>query len=222
MHEQFRRRRLPHWDVPGATYFVTACFVTACLDGSIPARGLLEIAEYRQSLEQRPRPEAMTEEDWRHHRSKLVFGRMEEWLDERPVVRHLEQPALAEIVMAALRHFDGDRYELFAFVVMPSHFHWVFRPLVRWVESLGADADTRTPRERIMHSVKRFAANQCNQFLGQTGRFWQGESYDHWVRDEDELERIIDYVELNPVKGRIARGRESYEYSSAFRRGVGL
>ncbi len=217
MHEQFRRRRLPHWDVPGATYFVTAC-----LDGSIPAQGLLEIAEYRKSLEQRPRPDTMSEEDWQHHRSKLVFRLMDEWMDDRPAVRHLEQPALAEIVTNALRHFDGDRYELNAFVVMPSHFHWVFRPLERWVESLGVDADRRTPRERIMQSVKRFAANQCNQLLGQTGRFWQGESYDHWVRDEDELERIIDYVELNPVKGRLAVTRESYEYSSAFHRGVGL
>ena len=40
--EIVRRRHLPHWDVPGAAYFVTTC-----LDGSIPARGLLEIARYQ-------------------------------------------------------------------------------------------------------------------------------------------------------------------------------
>ena len=73
-----------------------------------------------------------------------------------------------------------------------------------------------------MHSVKRFAANQCNQRLGRIGKFWQDESYDHWVRDEEELERIVDYVELNPVKAKIALTRESYEHSSAFRRGAGL
>jgi hypothetical protein len=39
MEEKFRRRRLPHWDLSGATYFITAC-----LAGSIPAQGLLDIA----------------------------------------------------------------------------------------------------------------------------------------------------------------------------------
>ena len=210
MNEQFRRRRLPHWDVPGATYFVTAC-----LADSIPARGLLELAEYRQSLERRPRPDGMTENDWRHHCSKLIFGRVDQWLDEQPAVRYLEQPELATIVCNSLRHFAGTRYELLVFVVMPSHFHWVFRPLESWVESLGTDADRRTPRERIMQSIKRFTANECNQRLGRQGQFWQDESYDHWVRDDDELERIIDYVELNPVKANLASDRKQYKFSSA-------
>ena len=214
MYEQFRRRQLPHWDVPGATYFLTAC-----LRDSIPARGLVEIAAYRKSLEHRPRPETMAEPDWRHHCSKLVFARVDEWLDERPAVRFLEQPELARIVANSLRHFDGERYELLAFVVMPSHFHWVFRPLESWVKSLGDDANRRTPRERIMQSIKRHTATDCNHALRRRGPFWQEESYDHGVRDEDELERIVNYVEFNPVKPRLVERPEDYEFSSAFQRG---
>jgi type I restriction enzyme R subunit len=45
MREQFRRRRLPHLDQPGALYFVTTC-----LEGSIPASGLKDIYDYRKPL----------------------------------------------------------------------------------------------------------------------------------------------------------------------------
>ena len=51
-----------------------------------------------------------------------------------------------------------------------------------------------------MHSLKSFTGNECNRLLGRGSAFWQDESYDHWVRDDDELHRIIDYVESNPVK----------------------
>jgi REP element-mobilizing transposase RayT len=36
--------------------------------------------------------------------------------------------------------------------------------------------------------------------LGRTGAFWQDESYDHVIRDNAELERVIQYVLYNPVK----------------------
>ena len=52
MEEKFRRRHLPHWDLPGATYFITSC-----LDGSIPAEGLLDIAEYSGQLSHREKPD---------------------------------------------------------------------------------------------------------------------------------------------------------------------
>ncbi|HEV3204293.1 MAG TPA: hypothetical protein VGY77_07920, partial [Gemmataceae bacterium] len=57
--EVIRRRNLPHWDVPTAAYFVTTC-----LEGSIPARGLLDLKSYRSQLEQRPRPSDQTEQEW--------------------------------------------------------------------------------------------------------------------------------------------------------------
>ena len=66
-----------------------------------------------------------------------------------------------------------------------------------------------------MHSFKSFTANECNKLLGRTGQFWQDESYDHWVRDDEELQRIIQYVEQNPVKARLAEAAMAYRYSSA-------
>ena len=131
----------------------------------------------------------------------------ERWLDDEPACRWLESPELARIVVDALFHFAGERYELFAFVVMPSHLHWVFRPLPDWAERLPTartDGRVLTPRERIVHSLNLFTATTCNRLLNRCGRFWQAESYDHWVRDPDELDRIIAYIEHNPVKAGLA------------------
>jgi len=216
--ETFRRRHLPHWDVPGATYFITAC-----LEGSIPAQGLADIRTYEAALAHRPRPEGMSEADWAVHCWKLKFVRAERWLDHQPAVGHLVKPELAKIVAEALLFFAGTRCEVPAFVVMPSHFHWVVRPLESWYETLEPDPQQRTPRARLTHSIKSYTSGQCNQWLGVAGRFWQQESYDHWARDVDELERIIHYVEYNPVKAGLVADARDWLYGSAhYRLRLGL
>lgn len=211
--ESFRRRDLPHWDKPDVFFFVTAC-----LHGSIPAHGLADLQHFRQCLEARPRPDNIKQDECHTHLWKLEFARADQWLDDRPAVRWLERPDLAQIVMNSLLHFAGERYELRAFVVMPSHFHWVFRPLDEWVGAFSGPQCRRSPREQIMHSVKAYSSRKCNEVLSRQGAFWQAESYDHWVRDSDELERIIRYIEDNPVKARLARMPEDWRFSSAWLR----
>ncbi len=213
--ETFRRRHLPHWDVPHAEYFVTGC-----LDGSIPARGLLDIQRLERELHDRPRPEGMSETDWQLNCWKMMFARADQWLDQALAVRHLADPTMASIVKDSMYHFAGERYDLIAYVVMPSHFHWLFRPIEAWVKSLGPDAAIRTPRERIMHGLKRFTASECNRRLRLSGPFWQQESYDHWVRSPEELERIIHYIEWNPVKAKLATSPVDYKFSSAHDRQI--
>ena len=67
--ELFRRRNPSHWDVPTA-----ASFVTVCLEGSIPARGLLELQSYQAELEQCPRPAEQTPTQWaRWNRAPTTF-----------------------------------------------------------------------------------------------------------------------------------------------------
>jgi REP-associated tyrosine transposase len=56
--------------------------------------------------------------------------------------------------------------------------------------------------------------------LGRSGqRFWQDESFDHWVRDGHERNRIIRYIEWNPVKGALVVAPENWPWSSASRTG---
>ena len=213
MQEQFRRRHLPHWDKPGAIYFVTAC-----LAGSIPAQGVLDIEQFRGTLKKRNKPGDLSESEWKTQRWKQLFSRYEFWLDRPPAARHLANQRVAHEVEKSLLHFAGERYALWVYVLMPSHFHWVFEPLPDWGASLGESVNKRSPRERVMHSTKLHSARQSNRILGHKGAFWQDESYDHCVDDLDELERIIDYVELNPVKAGLCESREAWRFSSAWYR----
>lgn len=209
MNERLRRRRLPHLDVPGASYFVTVC-----LADSIPAQGLLEVEEYTATLQaQRPRNVSVSE--WNTRCWKLAFAKREQWLDEHPAARLLEDERLATLVEQSLLHFAGSRYKLWAYVVMPSHYHVAFEPDAESSKSLPVG---RSPREVIMHSIDRHSALECNRILGKTGKFWQHEPYDHVIRDEAELEPIVQYIENNPVKAGLCSRPEAWRWSSAYRR----
>ncbi len=211
----FRRRRLPHQDVKGHPVFITGC-----LEGSLSASGFRQITEFRESLAQRPRPVAQTEAEWQHHKQKLLFAFVDHLLDHDPPVDHLKDDVQAEIVQNAFLHFANDRYRLLAFVVMPSHHHWLFLPNDDWATAAVKRAESkgekyRTPREIISHSIQSYTATMCNRVREKTGVYWQHETFDHWARDESEAIRISRYIENNPVVAGLCKNPEDYRWSSA-------
>ena len=69
---------------------------------------------------------------------------------------------------------------------------------------------------RLMKALKGSTAREANRALGRTGEpFWQKESYDRWVRDHCEFEKIRAYIEKNPVKAGLVRTPEEFPWSSA-------
>jgi putative transposase len=204
----FRRRRLPHWDVEGKPVFITAC-----LKGSIPSVGMSRIRGLRNELNQRQRPDELNEQAWGQRKEKLVFELIEELLDDKSPVLHLREDQQASVVQNAILHFAEQRYRLLAFAVMPSHYHWMFLPNEEW-SAANANAK-RTPREIISHSIQSYTATMCNRVRGEDGSYWQDETYDHWPRNEDDIYRIIDYIESNPVKAGLVVNPEDWPWSSA-------
>jgi len=104
-------------------------------------------------------------------------------------------------VVAGLRYFDQERYDLFAFVVMNDHVHVL----------LKLRDDRRL--EDILHSWKSFTAREFQRYHGRRGAVWQDESFDRIVRDEDEFWQKVEYILGNPGK-RWAEFRDSeYRWS---------
>jgi REP element-mobilizing transposase RayT len=211
------RRKLPHVDVEGKP-----TFITACLEGSLPAIGLKRIRDYREELASRSIPKDMAEADWELKKHKLVFKLVDSLLDGECPVTHLKDDRSAKIIRDAFLRFANERYRLYAYVVMPSHHHWVFLPDDDWATELAlresAKQRPKTPREVISHSVQSFTGTMCNRVLDKTGSFWQTETFDHYCRDEAELFRIIDYIEQNPVVAGLVKQPEDYCWSSAYQR----
>ena len=114
----------------------------------------------------------------------------------------LRLPEVAKMVVDAIRYRDLRAYRLHAFVVMPNHVHLLMTPLVEV--------------SKVMQSLKRFTAREANRMLGLTGQtFWQDESYDRLVRNGTEFERIVHYIEWNPVTAGLAATPEDFPWSSA-------
>jgi len=49
--------------------------------------------------------------------------------------------------------------------------------------------------------------------LQRAGPFWQAEWFDHWVRDDPEQSRIVDYIRQNPVKAGLVSSWEHYPWA---------
>jgi putative DNA methylase len=134
-----------------------------------------------------------------------AFATMDSLLDHaRGGPLHLRRPEIAALMVDALQ-YGQDRmryYQLDAFVVMPNHIHVLLTP---WAELA-----------KITHALKRFTAREANRILGLTGQpFWQDESYDHLVRHQDEFDRILRYIENNPVKAGLVSEPAAFTWSSA-------
>ena len=67
-----------------------------------------------------------------------------------------------------------------------------------------------------MQSLKGYSGRKANGILGRAGTFWQEESFDHWVRDEPEYDRIVEYIDMNPVNAGLCSVPEQWEWSSAY------
>jgi len=117
----------------------------------------------------------------------------------------LNEPRIAAVVADALKQGEKERklYELGAWVVMPNHVHVVMTPI--------------RPLPVIMRWIKGSTARSANLLLGRTGKpFWQYETYDHIVRNSEELNRIVRYIERNPVRAGFVRSIEDWPCSSAY------
>ena len=112
------------------------------------------------------------------------------------------------VVQTILQGATLQQYHLRAYVIMPNHIHLLIDP--------------QLPLQRIMKSIKGVSARNANRILNHTGKpFWQDESYDHWVRSEEELGTIRRYIELNPVRAGLAKHPEDWPWSSASSRHLG-
>ncbi len=185
----YSRGYLPHFDAGEAR----TQFITCRLYDSLPQELLAKI---RKEIEIR-KPDDI-------ERETLLLA--EKYLDKGYGQCFLGRREVAEIVRDSLKKFDEVRYTLKAWVVMPNHIHLLLRPLAGHT------------LEEIMHSFKSYTALQSNRALQREGQFWMRETFDRYIRDTDHFGRAFRYIENNPVKARLCKKPEDWEFSSAWER----
>ena len=172
---------LPHLEKTGCTYFVTFC--------------LADVARTKAE-KRRTTPD-------NYDPSKLA---RQTDLDPSSGTCLLIDPKLAAVVENALLHFQGERYALSAWCVMPNHVHVVVTPFVGYALS------------DVLQAWKSYSAHEINRRLKRKGRLWQKESFDHIVRNVAGLEKFVAYTEGNPVVAGLVAQPADGPFGSARRR----
>ncbi len=117
--------------------------------------------------------------------------------------RALAEPPVAGVVATALAHFDGQRYRLHAWCIMPSHVHVLAAQAEGW------------PLPDVVHAWKSFSAKAINRRLDRHGHFWAANYFDRFMRDEAQFEAARAYIEANPVKAGLCGADGDWPWSSA-------
>lgn len=225
-YKTYYKRNLPHYQPPGYTFFVTYR-----LNGSLPVEVIerlkqerekeLKVIEGYDNLKIR-------KEKYKNYQSRY-FGKFDTLLDNAGYgPTWLKDEKVAQIVKDAMHFYDKKTYDLICYTIMSNHVHKVFTPIVdnvtRSEASRGKNEKTGKAKEneanaslyivsKILQELKSKTALKCNKILNRTGAFWQHESYDHVVRDGNELSRIVNYVLNNPVKAGLCEKWEDWKWS---------
>lgn len=219
MENFFYKRKLPHWQPPEGTFFITDR-----LYGSIPkpvierlkivhqnALKQLEV-EHSASLyaiaQELSQETKQTLEAILHRKhydeSKRHFQRFDVFLDSNLNEPYwLKNPDIANFNLDNYHHYADRYFTLWACCIMSNHVHLLL--------TLKPGAPILW---KVMQDMKKFSGRKCNQMLGVSGRFWEAESYDHLVREKaGEFERILWYILNNPVKAGLAKDWQEWPYS---------
>jgi carbamoyl-phosphate synthase large subunit len=117
----------------------------------------------------------------------------EQWLDQGHGSCLLRRRDVQEIIVKNLNHFDGQRYVIDAFVVMPNHVHAIVKPLAP------------NSMSTILHAWKSYTSNRTNELLAREGPLWMAETFDTIVRDSEHLTACRDYITRNPRQANLRK-----------------
>ena len=179
---QYKGNHLPHWEADSVIYHVSFRLADSIPESLIrrwiyERNSILEIAnrENRQ----------LTEEEVKRLQY-LYSDNIEKYLDAGYGSCLLKEDAVAQIVKGSLEYYNGQKYLLHAWSIMPNHVHTIF-------EMLG-----NTPQREVLKAWKSFTAHAINKALNRKGQLWQVDSYNHIIRTEAEYYNQMRYVWNNP------------------------
>jgi putative transposase len=204
----YYHRHLPHYQPEDATFHVVFR-----LAGSLPAQVIEELKQGRKKSEQKSNNSKNTYTQYKKlaQRRKTNYEQFDSLLDQSSGEPHwLKEPDVAMIVKEAIHYRDSEVYNLLAYCIMPNHVHMLFELLS---DTVGRNSISTYKVTNIIGALKKHTALQANRILQRSGAFWQHESYDHVIRDNNELENTLWYILFNPVKAGLTKEWEQWKWS---------
>lgn len=189
------RRRLPHIHID-----LQPVFITWRLKFSLPQCLLRQLQERESAFELEI--ESLSDEFQKLQRyqfNKKQFDFLDTFLgQDHSLPSGLTQAEPAAIIENSLQYLDKRKYVLHAYCIMPNHIHLLITPL-------HFESSAKSELSSITQSLKGYTARKINQYLNREGSFWHSESYDHYIRSDQEFYRVVDYIIQNPVKAKLVQ-----------------
>ena len=118
----------------------------------------------------------------------------------------LQLPQNKELLLAVIREVKAEHaFQMLGYVILNDHLHLLIKP-------------QEISISKTMQSIKlRFTKRIAGLKPGDTKlptSCWQRRFWDHIIRDQDDLQRHLDYIHYNPVKHGLAKSPSDYAYSS--------
>ncbi|HTR81080.1 MAG TPA: transposase [Bacteroidota bacterium] len=202
--KEFYRRHLPHYHPRDAIFFITFRLVN-----SLP-QYIIERLKNKYKIEKELLTRLKNNPSKRNTPvafAKRYFAIFHNFLDNQKEKNcWLKDERVAQIVADTIHYRDGKVYDLICYSIMPNHVHMV-------VHVGRSGTSTNNNFIKILQSLKSYTAKEANHLLGRTGQFWQNESYDRVVRNEEELDKVIRYVMNNPVKAGLVKDPRYWKFS---------
>lgn len=190
---RYRRRNLPHWEVKGASYFITI----RCGDG-LPPHAIRRLRELHEQSAGNPPDENSTNVSQRK-----IFLALEKYLDAGFGSCPLSHPTVAEIVQSELAALSEWQISAPHYSIMPNHCHALLMPADVLSHSLSA----------VMKRIKGRTAKRIRHAMGGSGPTWQSEWFDRWIRSGKEWDRLVAYIRNNPVKAGLTANWELHPWT---------
>ena len=148
-----------------------------------------------------------------NERNKQKRIKMEAWLDSSIGCCALSHPQVATVVQETFIKFDGVKYNLLAWCIMPNHVHILIEPLIS-LHRIVQSWKSYTGRWALKHNTELG--------LGVPGSrtFWMREYWDRYIRDTQHLKSVVEYILNNPVKAGICHTPENFKFSGINKKNV--
>jgi len=203
----YSRGYLPHFDTSHVIQHITYR-----LADSLPQSALDQMqAELKEKVRDNDAPQTQ------------LRRRIEVYLDAGYGSCVLREPDVAACVVDTWLRFDGERYRLLEWVVMPNHCHVMIEPLegfslgkivLSWKNYTARWINENMSRTGVRRSQEERNAQECRTGVRRS-QVWHRDYWDRFIRDERHLVAARDYIVMNPVKAGLVIKPGDWPWSSA-------
>ncbi len=194
------KRKLPHFQPQDAVLFITFR-----INIPIPPAYYTSYNNLKSSLQAKIEP-ADDPKECKNTIRKKLFAYMDDFYDSEEYDFSLtENPAVAQIVYDKFLALAEKYYYPYIMTIMPSHIHLLIKP--------HTVNDSPVSMAEILRLLKGGTAFQINKLLNRSGSLWYREFHDYWVRNQEELCRIFEYIRQNPCKAALVNDPAQWRWT---------